>query len=211
MNAQNNLLELFSNMKDEFNSSNNLIMREIDHIFKCELGDLSSSLTMFNDEYGLLSESQLQQEIRNLCEKIFKLKVTHASKYNAKYDRELANLEKNMCNFFNNKLVKGKECKKKMSNEIKDIVDKICDFGILSFEEDIADEMYNFRVNFEMNYINSEYSKDDLNKIVRSSKHCLIQKLRDHMLNSVNEKQEIVSRYASKAYEIVDYYNEIKR
>lgn len=211
MKAHDGLLDIFSNMKDEFISSNNRIMREIDEVFECELKDLCSSLKIFNDEYELFSKNELSEEINNISGKIMNLKITHAAKYKERFDRELDLLEKQMCNFFNNKLIKGDECKKKMSNEIKDIVDKICDFGMLSFDEDISDEMYNFKVKLETNYVNSEYSKDDLNKIIRSSKHCLQQKLRDHVLNSINEKQEIVSRYASKAYEIVDHYRVMKR
>lgn len=211
MKAHDSLLDLFSNMKDEFVSSNNRIMREIDEVFECELRDLSSSLRIFNDEYGLFSGHQLKEEIKKISDMITNLKITHASKYNERFNRDLDLLEKQMCNFFNNKLIKGEECKKKMSNEIKDTVDKICDFGMLSFDEDIADEMYNFKVRLESSYVNSEYSKDDLNKIIRSSKHCLQQKLRDHMLNSINEKQEIVSRYASKAYDILEHYRVMKR
>lgn len=210
MKGQNGLLDNFSNMKDEFNSSNNRIMREIDDIFDNELNDFKESIILFNDEYSLMSSKEIDEIINKVRDKILNLKVTHASRYNDKFNRELNLLEKQMCNFFNNKLVKN-DCKKKMSHEIKDIVDKLCDFGMLSFDEDIGEEMYNFKVNFEMNYIRDEYSKDDLNKIIRSSKHCLVEKLRDHMLSSVNEKQEIVSRYASIAYEIVEHYHTMKR
>ena len=211
MKAHDGLLDIFSNMKDEFISSNNRIMREIDEVFECELKDLSFSLKIFNDEYELFSKSELNEEIKNISKKIINLKITHASKYKEKFNRELDLLEKQMCNFFNNKIIKGEECKKKLSNEIKDIVDKICDFGMLSFDEDIADEMYNIRVRLESNYINSEYSKDDLNKLIRSSEHCLQQKLRDHISNSINGKQELVSRYAFKAYDIIDDYRDMSR
>jgi len=211
MKAHKGLLDLFSNMKDEFVSSNNRIMREIDEIFECELKDLASSLRMFNDEYNLFSDKELEKEIEDISEKVMKLKSTHSSKYSEKFKRELDELVKQMYNFFNNKLIKGENSRKKMSNKIKDTVDKICDFGMISFDEDIADEMYNIRVRLESNYINSEYSKDDLNKLIRSSEHCLQQKLRDHISNSINGKQELVSRYASKAYDIIDDYRVMSR
>ena len=205
------LLDHFSEMIDEFVSGNNRIMREIDEVFKCELNDLSSSLKIFNDEYNLFKDAELKEEIKYISEKIMNLKATHSAKYNERFNRELDSLKKQMCSFFNDKLISKQECKKKLSNEIKGTVDKLCDFGMLSFDEDIGDEMYNFKVRLESSSVNSEYSKDDLNKLIRSSKHCLQQKLRDHMLNSINEKQEIVSRYASKAYEIVDHYKIMKR
>ena len=89
-------------------------MREIDEVFECELRDLSSSLKIFNDEYGLFSNHQLKEEIKKISEMITNLKITHASKYNERFNRELNLLEEQMCNFFYNKLIKKNGTKDKL-------------------------------------------------------------------------------------------------
>ena len=115
-------------------------------------------------------------------------------------------MKKVMCDFFDAKLAKGDCVKKKMSCEVKNIMDKICDFNFIGFEEELDVDIYNFKVDFEIHYITDEYCKDDFNKIIRSFEHSLFEKLREEITNSVKEKQEVISRHIAQGYEIVDSY-----
>lgn len=211
MNARDNLLDNFSNMKDEFSSSNNRIIRDVNNIFTSEYNDFSRSMKFFGDEYDDVNIEILKEQVGILTSCVNKIRVTHVNEHIKTFEKELGVLEKQMCNFFYGKLSKGKDCKKKLSAEIKHTFDKMCDVKIMELEENIRDAVYEFKVEFENKYINDEYSKDDFNKIVRSIEHSLVQRLRDKLIESISEKQEIVSRYASKAYEIIDRYNEKKR
>lgn len=211
MNAHSNLLDNFSRMKEEFSSSNNRMNRDVSKIFENSLSDLTSSLEYFNDEYEILSVSKLNEICNEFEKKINEIKVAHESKYLKKFDKEVELLRLSMGNFFKNKLVKGDNSKKKMSCEVKNIVDKICDYDILSLEEEIDNFVYNFKIDFEMKYINNEYCKDDFNKILRSFEHCLVSDVRSEVVSSIGEKQDIVSRYALSAYNIVDHYRSAQR
>ena len=64
-----------------------------------------------------------------------------------------------MCNFFEKKLAKGDNAKKKMSSEIKEVFDKMSDLNLLGFEEELNDIIYNFKVAFECNYTTFNISK----------------------------------------------------
>ena len=58
-------------------------------------------------------------------------------------------MKRAMCDFFDTKVEKGDCVKKKMSCEVKSIIDKICDFNFIGFEEELDTDIYNFKVNFE--------------------------------------------------------------
>lgn len=211
MNAENSLLDNFSRMKEEFSSSNNRMNRDINKLFENSLNDLESSLEYFNDEYEILSSAKLNEICNEFKKKINDIKVTHESKYLKRFNKEVELLRMSMGNFFKNKLIKGDNTKKKMSSEVKSIVDKICDYDVLGLEEDIDNFVYNFKVDFEMKYINNEYCKDDFNKVIRSFEHCLVSDVRNEVVSSIGEKQDIVSRYALSAYTIVDHYRSVQR
>lgn len=211
MNAHNSLLDNFSNMHDEFNSSNNRMLRSLDEILNSEMRDLEESLDYFNGEYLVVDKRVLSSLISDLKQKLEEVKVAHVLKYQKTFEREVGILKQMMCNFFEQKLVKGDNSKKKMSCGVKKIVDKMCDFNFIGFEEELDNEIYNFKVNFEMKYTNDEYCKDDFNKIMRSFEHSLFEHFRSTIANSVIDKQEIISRHTMKGYDILQSYRKIKR
>jgi len=206
MNAHSSLLDNFSSMHDEFSSSNNRMIRSINAIFDNEFKDLEDSLDYFNGEYLVIDKRELKVLIAEFKEKLLNDKVAHIKNYQKSFSKEVELLKFTMCNFFEKKLVKGDNSKKKMSSEIKKIVDKMCDLNILGFEEELDEDVYNFKINFESKYIRDEYCKDDFNKVIRSFEHSLFEELRGLVLNSLTEKQEIVSRHARDAYDIIDGY-----
>ena len=209
MNARDSLLGNFSSMHDEFSSSNNRTIRNVDGLFENNLNDFLSSLIYFNDEYVVVDIRELNTMFDGLKEELDNIKAAHVLKYNKKFVKEEMILEQVMCSFFENKLIKGEECKRKMSSDIKKSLDKMCDFDIMALEEEVDSTIYNFKVSFEMKYITNEYCKDDFNKIVRTFKHSLVGDIRDMLISSVGEMQDIVSRYATKSYDIVDHYREM--
>ena len=87
----------------------------------------------------------------------------------------------------------------------------MCDFNFIGMEEDLDTEIYNFKVNFEMEYVRDEYSKEDFNKIIRSFEHCLVDNLRSVIASLVTEKQEIFSRNVGTAYQIIDGFKKKSR
>lgn len=210
MNANDSLLNNFLSMREEFSSSNNRILRDIDRLFDVNLSDFLASLNYFNEEYVIIDIRDLDKEFSGLKESLENAKAAHVSKFKRCFDREEIILEQNMCGFFKNKLLKGDGCKRKMSCDIKKSLDKMCDFNVMGLEEEIDNIIYGFKVDFEMKYISNEYCKDDFNKIVRTFKHSLVNEIRDLVVNSVGEMQDIVSRYANKSYEIIDHYREMK-
>jgi len=209
MNAQDSLLGNFSSMHDEFNSSNNRTLRDVDRLFNNNLDDFLSSLIYFNEEYVIIDIRDLNKEFAELKNNLENVKTAHVSKFKKRFFKEEGVLKQSMCSFFKNKLLKGEECRRKMSRDIKKSLDKMCDFNIMGLEEEVDNVIYNFKVDFEMKYINNEYCKDDFNKIVRSFKHSLVGDIRDVLVSSVGEMQDIVSRYASKSYDIIDHYREM--
>lgn len=211
MNARGNLLDNFSNMKAEFDSSNNRIIRDVYSIFTNEFNDFSRGMKFFSDEYSDMDVDTLKEQIGILTKNVNDIKVGHVNKHIEMFNKELVVLEREMYNFFCAKLDKGDNCKKKLSAEIKHTFDKMCDVKIMELEENIRKAVYNFKIGFENDYISDEYSKDDFNKLVRSFEHSLVEHLRDKLIESIKEKQNIVSRYALNAYEIINRYHEKQR
>lgn len=211
MNARDSLLELYSNMVDEFNSSNNRVIRDVDSCFSDNLNDLTKGMLILNSEYKLIDFKEMKDLLSEFKKQVNEIKVKHISNYENSFQKELPNLKNSMFNFFKNKLVKEKDDKRKMSKDIKGIMEKMCDYNLLELDEILDNFVYDFKVNFEMKYVHSEYSRDDFNKIIRAFNHSLMQSVRECLVNSTIEKQEIVSRYASKSYSIVDHYKEMKR
>lgn len=206
MNAHNSLLDNFSNMHDEFNSSNNRSMRGIEELLVNEISDLEDSLNYFNGEYLVIDKRELKEKIKELQGKLSLVKEAHILKYYKNFNKEIGALKQSMCSFFDMKLVKGDSSKKKMCGEVKKTFDKMCDFNFIVLEEDLDTVIYDFKVDFEMKYIRDEYCKDDFNKIMRSFEHSLFEGLRSKTAYSVMDKQEIFRRHTTFAYQIIDGY-----
>jgi Zn-finger nucleic acid-binding protein len=193
-------------MHDELNSSNNRMNRSSITIFSSESKDLAESMDYFNGEYVVLDKRELDKILSKFKEGLAKDYAYHFIQYQEKFKRQADNLERAMLLYFEEKLNKGDNHKKTMSSQIKKIVDTMCDFNFIGFEEILKDDIYNFKVGFEIDNMKDEYSIDDFNKIIRSFEHTLLEHLRFEIAASINEKQEIVSRYASKAYEVIEQY-----
>jgi len=211
MNAHDSLLDNFSNMHDELNSSNNRMSRMIVEIFYNEIKDLESSLDYFNGEYLLVDKRNLRLLVDKFRKHLIEIEFAHFERYKKNFSKEVDFLRPTMCNFFDKKMNKDGCDKKKMSSGIKKVVGKMCDFNFIGFEEELNNPIYDFKVNFEINFIRDENCKDDFNKIIRSFEHSLLDKLRSEIAYSAAEKQEIVSRYAAKGNEIVRAFKTKKR
>lgn len=205
------LLNNFKSMQEEFISSNNRTIRGVEKLFDSNLDYFLSSLYSFNDEYVVIDIRELKDVFEKLKNELNEVKTAHTSKYLKKFNNEKELLNNRMCSFFKDKINKGSNCKRKISSDIKQSLDKMCDFDIMGLEEDVDNVVYNFKVAFENKYINNEYCKDDFNKIVRSFKHSMIEESRDLFVCSTGELQNIVSRCIDKSYNIVDHYKVMKR
>ena len=211
MNAHNSLLDNFSSMQAEFNSSNNRALRAIASIFAEDLTDLENSLDYFNGEYLVIDKRNLMTMLNGFKQSLSNCNDAHDTRCKLNFNRESEHLKQSLCNFFEKKLSKGDNSKKTICGEVKNIFDTMCDYNFIGLEELLDSEIYNFKVKFETNYINDEYCKDDFNKILRSFEHSLFDRLRSKFASSVVEKQEIFSRHTLKAYEILDLYKNDKR
>ena len=211
MDAHDSLLDNFSSMQEEFNSSNNRALRDVDDVFENEFKDLEDSLDYFNCEYLVLDKRKLKEVVKEFEESLIFLKKEHEEKYKRNFKKEEDSLKQALCNFFDVKLSKGDSTKKTICGEVKKIFDKMCDFNFIGLEEVLDTEIYNFKVKFESSNVRDEYCKDDFNKIIRSFEHSLLDNLRSKTAYSVVEKQEIFSRHIFKAYEILDCYKPSKR
>lgn len=206
MNAHNSLLDNFSSMQEEFNSSNNRMTRDIGYIFASELKDLAESLNYFNGEYLVIDKRKLMEKMKMLETNIISWKIAHVAKFQQNFEKEVEFLKQIMCNFFEKKIIKGDCIKRKMNGEIKRVIDRICDFNMFCFEDGLKEKIYNFKSDFEREYINDEYCDDDFRRIIKSFEHSLLEKLRSRVANAMLDKQEIVSRHVSKGYEIIDMF-----
>ena len=211
MNVHNSLLDNFSSMQAEFNSSNNRALRAIEIIFDEEFGDLENSLDYFNGEYLVVDKRKLVAMMAEFRRSLAGCNEAHDERCKINFNRESEHLKQTLCNFFEKKLVKGNGTKKTICSEVKDTFDRMGDYNFIGLEELLDTVIYNFKVKFETDYINDEYCKDDFNKILRSFEHSLFDRLRSKFSLSVAEKQEIFSRYVLKAYEILDLYKNDKR
>lgn len=209
--AHNSLLENFTSMQEEFSSSNNREIRDVYRLFDNNLDDLLSSLKYFNNEYVVIDVRELDKLFNKLRDKLKEVWTAHVSMYTDNFDKVKDLLKQELCSFFKEKLAKGDSCKRKMSCYIKRSLDKMCDFNLVALEEELDNAIYNFKVDFEMKYLNDEYCKDDFNKIIRAFKHTLMLQIREETIRAVGDVQDIVSRYADKGYQIVDHYRTIKR
>ena len=68
MNAHDSLLDNFANMQEEFNSSNNRMLRAVNSIFDNEFKDLEGSLNYFNGEYVVIDKRNLSVVKKKLKE-----------------------------------------------------------------------------------------------------------------------------------------------
>ena len=211
MNAHNSLLDIFSSMQEEFNSSNNRMVRDIGDIFSNELKDLEESLDYFNCEYLVIDKRKLVEIMNALQQKMEEIEVAHVSRFQVKFDKELEMLKQMMCNFFESKLEKGECMKKKVNCEIKKVVDRLCDFDVLGLEGELNNLIYDFKSGFERAYVRDEYCDDDFNRIVKSFAHELVDDLRSRAAQGMLDKQEIVGRHISKGYEVLELYNKPQR
>lgn len=211
MNAHDSLLDNVASMHEEFSSSNNRMKRAIDEIFASEFKDLEDSLDYFNCEYLVVDKRKLTVIINEFKQKMMNEKIAHVLKYQSVFDKEVEVLKQSMCNFFEKKLIKGDNVKKKMSCSVKDTIDRMCDFNFIGFEEILDTDIYNFKVEFEMRYIHDEYCKDDFNKIIRAFEHSLFENLRSKIAVAVIDKQEIVSRHTMKGYDILNSFKKPMR
>ena len=116
MNAHESLLDNFSGMQDEFNSSNNRGTRAIDFIFINNFRDLEESLDYFNAEYLVVDKRELEELLKKFKEQLEKIKVAHVSKYQTCHEKSSNILKQSLCNFFDLKLSKGDNIKKKITN-----------------------------------------------------------------------------------------------
>ena len=211
MNAHDSLLDNFSSMHEEFSSSNNRMIRSMNSIFDNEFSDLENSLDYFNGEYLVIDKRDLVVLLADLKKKLLEDKIAHVTKYQKSFAKEVDLLKMTMCNFFEKKLAKGDNAKKKMSSEIKEAFDKMSDLNLLGFEEELNDIIYNFKVDFECSYIRDEYCKDDFNKIIRTFEHSLFERLSSLNASALIDKQDIERRYAIKAFDIIEGYRNKKR
>ncbi len=209
MNARVSLLDNFSSMQDEFNSSNNRNNRDIDSVFKKNFGILRDNLEYFNDEYEVLSKEGIMEDFDYLKERILEVKKKHFTINDKEFFKEMEFFKISMCSFFEEKIKNMDNTR--IRHSVRKLINKWCEYDIFSLEEDLADCIYNYRVNFEMAHIDNEYCKEDFNKVLKSFEHDLINDLRSGMFSFMAERQEIVSRYINKAYDIVSDYRRIGR
>jgi hypothetical protein len=208
MKAPSILLDYFSGMKQEFISNNNRVLRNVDVLVNENIKHIHECLCVLNRDYELMGNKVLNMEIEKFSESIKNLKVIHVSRYLKKYSKELEILESSMSNFFNNKVILSGETRRRLPNDIKKSFNRLCEFDILQLEEDFDNLVYDFKSNFENKYISSDYSKDDFNKVVRTFKHDLLEQVRSEIIDSIAMNQDILSRYISRAYDIVENYRE---
>ncbi len=209
--AQSSLQQRFTAMQEEFISSNNCTIRELEQLLNNHMEDMHASLKYFNEEHVVVDLRILNQLFKVYKGSLENINNLHNTMYKEAFCKELDRLKLSMCKFFKVKLEKGDNTRRKFSSDIKSSIDSMCDYNFLELIEKIKKTDYDFKVAFEREYIRDEYCKEDFNKIIKSFEHLYFEQLSGVLGKSVSDMMGIIERYENIGYEVINHYRKMQR
>ena len=202
MKKEEMLKNTFIDMNSEFYVNHRKICREITSVFNNEIMHFKQLLLAFNDEHKCLEADQVDSVVQKVKEIFNNSKVMLVEDYDIRFVRNVDDLTRSMYDFFvkklNNKNVKNP------SREINEKLKDMCKFDCFLIEDKLEDTLIDFAGDFGYRYINSEDAHEDFNRIIRSIKYSLMCDLKKAIASSIDDKENITSRYNTIYKEILN-------
>jgi flagellin-specific chaperone FliS len=202
MKKEESLQNAFIDMSSEFYVNHRKICREITTIFNDEIVHFKQLLLAFNDEHACLQPEQIDGVVQKVKEIFNNSRVILVEDYEVKFSENVEELTRSMYDFFVKKL--NNKNPKNPSREINERLKEMCKFDCFLIEDRIEDDLIDFAGDFGYRYINSEAAHEDFNRIIRSVKYSLICDLKKAIASSIDDKENITSRYNTIYKEILN-------
>lgn len=202
MKKQELLKENFINMRLEYQVVHHKICRKIDTIFVDEIKHFKTLLSNFNNDYKCIDDRQINLISEQLQEIFNSSKIVLMQDYLSRFDKNVEDLTLAMYDFFNRKLVNINT--KSPSKEINKHLMMICKFDTFLFEDKLENDLIDFSNDFIYKYVNSEDASRDFLHLVKNINHSLVCELKKAILDSIQDKQDIASRYNSLNKEVIN-------
>lgn len=191
----------FINMHSEYQVSHHKICRKIDAIFVDETKHFKTLLINFNSDYKCISDSQINLVSEELQEIFNSSKIVLMQDYLSRFDKNVEDLTHTMYDFFIRKLSNSNA--KSPSREINKYLMEMCKFDTFLFEDKLENDLMDFSQDFIYRYVNSEDASRDFLHIVKNINHSLVCELKKIIADSIQDKQDIASRYNSLNKEVL--------
>lgn len=205
MKKEDILKDNFTNMALEYQVSHHKICRKIDTIFIDEIKHFKLLLNNFNNDYNCLGDSQ----INSICDKLKEVfntsKIILMQDYISRFDKNVEELTATMYDFFIRKL--NNKNTKSPSKELNKCLMEMCKFDVFLFEDKLENSLIDFSEEFIYRYVNSEDASRDYMHIIKNVNHNLVCNLKRAIADSVEDKQDIASRYNSLNKEVLNSNN----
>lgn len=192
----------FIDMSSEFYVNHRKICRDITSVFNNEIMHFKQLLLAFNDEYGCLEPEQVDAQVQKVKEIFNNSRVMLVEDYEVKFSRNVEELTRAMYDFFVKKL--NNKSPKNPSREINERLKDMCKFDCFLIEDKLEDDLIDFAGEFGYRYINCEEAHEDFNRVIRSVKYSLICDLKKAIATSIDDKENITSRYNTIYKEILN-------
>jgi flagellin-specific chaperone FliS len=202
MKKEEMLKNTFIDMNSEFYVNHRKICREITSVFNNEIMHFKQLLLAFNDEHNCLEADQIDSVVQKVKEIFNNSKVMLVEDYDIRFVRNVDDLTRSMYDFFVKKL--NNKNAKNPSREINEKLKDMCKFDCFLIEDKLEDTLIDFAGDFGYRYINSEDAHEDFNRIIRSIKYSLMCDLKKAIASSIDDKENITSRYNTIYKEILN-------
>lgn len=193
--------ENFINMKTEYLVNHHKTCRKIDTIFVEETKHFKNLLINFNKEHHCIEDSQLENIVNNLQNIFNSSKVILIDEYNDRFNKNIEALTSFMYDFFIRKSLN--ENIKTPRKEINRYLNKICKCDIFTISDKLEDDITDFFDDFTYRYINNDEELRDFEHLIKNLYHSLICELKKSISSSVEDKEDILSRYNTTCKELL--------
>jgi len=202
MNKEEALKNAFIDMSSEFYVNHRKICREINSIFNNEIVHFKELLLAFNDEHNCLDSLAIDYSVEKIKEIFNTSRVILVNDYEDKFSHNIEELTSTMYDFFVKKA--NNKNPKSPSKEINERLKEICKFDCFLIDDKLEDELIDFAGEFGYKYINSEDAHADFNRIIRTIKYSLMCDIKKAISSSIDDKENITTRYNTIYKEILN-------
>ncbi len=201
MKREDMIKENFVNMKTEYLVNHHKTCRNIDAIFLDETKHFKELLINFNDEHHCIENDQIELIVNNLQNIFNSSKVILIDEYNSVFNKNIDLLTSLMYDFFIRKL--SNENLKLPIGKINEYLNRLCKCDFFVVSDKLEDDINDFFNDFTYRYVNDEDACRDFEHLIKNLEHSLICALKKSIAASVDDKQDILSRYNTISKEIL--------
>lgn len=202
MRKQDILKDNFVNMKLEYQVCHHKICRKIDAIFLDEVKHFKNLLINFNKEHSCVDDSQINALVEKLQQIFNSSKIVLVEDYMSRFDENVDELTATMYDFFLRKLNNSNA--KSPSKDMNRCLMEMCKFDTFLFQDKLENELIDFSNDFIYRYVNYEDASRDFLHLVKNVDHSLVCELKKAIADSIQDKQDIATRYNTMNKEVLN-------